>query len=230
MTRAGRIPREVAGSTRPVAADAHRQLGLETKPQSFRRHKFWRSQAAQGRKSALFDGTKRLFNGDYWPRAAARRARTDGAVGDPTPDPDHPMLRGMITINVASPISASRSAPSSIFARMPTSRTRPCAFSASSMTAGPTLKPAIRARQSDAPRRPSALPSAVLRSPTGNRRRSQGELPSTLTYAAPRIYPGQICDSLRIASQSPYYTDNIRPQRRIYGHIRRDVFCSCFAI
>nr|WP_313631936.1 hypothetical protein [Brevundimonas naejangsanensis] len=24
----------------------------------------------------------------------------DGAVGDPTPDPDHPMLRGMITINV----------------------------------------------------------------------------------------------------------------------------------
>lgn len=100
MTRAGRIPGEVAGSTRPVAADAHRQLGLETKPQSFRRHKFWRSQAAQGRKSALFDGTKRLFNGDYWPRAAARRARTDGAVGDPTPDPDHPMLRGMITINV----------------------------------------------------------------------------------------------------------------------------------
>ena len=24
----------------------------------------------------------------------------DGAVGEPTPDPDHPMLRGMITINV----------------------------------------------------------------------------------------------------------------------------------
>jgi len=24
----------------------------------------------------------------------------DGVVGDPTPDPDHPMLRGMITINV----------------------------------------------------------------------------------------------------------------------------------
>lgn len=24
----------------------------------------------------------------------------DGAIGDPTPDPDHPMLRGMITINV----------------------------------------------------------------------------------------------------------------------------------
>ncbi|WP_392352833.1 hypothetical protein V8F63_08310 [Brevundimonas sp. LF-1] len=99
MTRAGRIPDEFAGSTRPLAADAHRQLGLKPNRRAFAGTS---SGAVKLPKDARvrFSMERNAFSTAIIGRAQRRAALEPTAVGDPTPDPDHPMLRGMITINV----------------------------------------------------------------------------------------------------------------------------------